>query len=389
MRSHAEISSILRRWPREFQPNMRELARSALAVCTEIYDCTRAIAAWEETDEPWTVIASWTDGQFDCVEAVSGRFTPLTCAELEESTFAISEDGKCLTSHGASPVLSASAVNPNLREQYKISRALSLPLRGETIDGRVFLLGVGDATPEMLLMGDGLGLLMATQLDCISHVGMKTREAVAGERMRVARDLHDGLLQSFTGIVLRLETVHDILETEPEQARRMLTEVQSSIMADQRELRAYVETLGPRRRAEMKFDFRARLEEWRERFEKQWSIAVRFNGERLDPLVAELLGQETLRLIQEAVTNSAKHGAASSVDVTLTTTDGRMHIEVADNGTGFPFHGRRTLEEIRSGAGGPFVLAQRVAALNGDMVVDSGENGARIEMSIPLGFSGS
>jgi signal transduction histidine kinase len=66
-----------------------------------------------------------------------------------------------------------------------------------------------------------------------------------------------------------------------------------------------------------------------------------------------------------------------------------MIIEVSDNGGGFPFHGRRTLEEIRGGAGGPGVLAQRVAALNGDLIVESGENGARIEISVPLGFSSS
>jgi signal transduction histidine kinase len=389
MRSVKEISSILRRWPGDFRPNVRDLARDVLSICAEIFECDRAIIAWEENDEPWTVVASYSDDRFDCIEAVAGRFSPLTCGELEEATFAVSADGRCLISSGATPDASVAVINRSFRDQYEITAALSFPVRGDTVEGRMFLPGVARATPEMLLAGEVLGRLIATQFDCVSQVTSRIGEAVAGERMRVARDLHDGLLQSFTGIVLRLETVHDILDKDPEQARRMLTEVQSSIMADQRELRAYVETLGPRRRAEMKFDFRARLDEWRERFQNQWSVSIRFNGDRIDPLVAELLGQETLRLIQEAVTNSSKHGGASEVDVTVTTTDGRMRIEVVDNGSGFPFHGRRTLEEIRSGAGGPFVLAQRVSALNGDLTVDSGENGARIEISIPLGFSGS
>lgn len=389
MSSLEEISSILRRWPRGFRPQHRDAARETLRSCAEVYEASHAVMAWEESDEPWIVIATYSDSEYDCIEAAAARFLPLTDPSIAEVSFSLSADGRIVTSAGQCIESGQSLVNQNLRNDYHIGAAVSLPVRGDTIEGRVFLLDAGNSTPEMLLVGEAIGALVAAQFDSATRMESQARDAVADERMRVARDLHDGLLQSFTGVVLRLETVHSILEENPDQARNMLTEVQASIMADQRELRAYVEKLGPRHRAEMKFDFRGRLDEWRERFEKQWNVSVRFDGERLDPLVAELLGHETLRLIQEAVTNSAKHGGASAVDVNLTTRDGRMIIEVSDNGGGFPFHGRRTLEEIRGGAGGPGVLAQRVAALNGDLIVESGENGARIEISVPLGFSSS
>ncbi len=389
MSSLEEISSILRRWPRGFRPQHRDAARETLRSCAEVYEASHAVMAWEESDEPWIVIATYSASEYDCIEAAADRFLPLTDPSIAEVSFSLSADGRIITSAGQCIESGQSLVNQNLRNDYGIGAAVSLPVRGDTIEGRVFLLDAGNSTPEMLLVGEAIGALVAAQFDSATRMESQARDAVADERMRVARDLHDGLLQSFTGVVLRLETVHSILEENPDQARNMLTEVQASIMADQRELRAYVEKLGPRHRAEMKFDFRGRLDEWRERFEKQWNVSVRFDGERLDPLVAELLGHETLRLIQEAVTNSAKHGGASAVDVNLTTRDGRMIIEVSDNGGGFPFHGRRTLEEIRGGAGGPGVLAQRVAALNGDLIVESGENGARIEISVPLGFSSS
>jgi signal transduction histidine kinase len=389
MSSLEEISSILRRWPRGFRPQHRDAARETLRSCAEVYEASHAVMAWEESDEPWIVIATYSASEYDCIEAAADRFLPLTDPSIAEVSFSLSADGRIVTSAGQCIASGQSLVNQNLRNDYHIGAAVSLPVRGDTIEGRVFLLDAGNSTPEMLLVGEAIGALVAAQFDSATRMESQARDAVADERMRVARDLHDGLLQSFTGVVLRLETVHSILEENPDQARNMLTEVQASIMADQRELRAYVEKLGPRHRAEMKFDFRGRLDEWRERFEKQWNVSVRFDGERLDPLVAELLGHETLRLIQEAVTNSAKHGGASAVDVNLTTRNGRMIIEVSDNGGGFPFHGRRTLEEIRGGAGGPGVLAQRVAALNGDLIVESGENGARIEISVPLGFSSS
>lgn len=389
MPSVEEISSILRRWPLGFRPQNRDAARETLRACAELYDASHAVMAWEESDEPWIVIASYSADEYECIETAADRFLPLTDPAVADVSFSLSADGKVITSAGDCIASGQSLINQNFREDYHVGAAVSLPVRGDTIDGRVFLLDARNQAPGMLLVGDAIGTLIAAQFDSAARIASQARDAVAGERMRVARDLHDGLLQSFTGVVLRLETVHSILDEDPGQARSMLTEVQASIMADQRELRAYVEKLGPRHRAEMKFDFRGRFGEWRERFEKQWNVSVQFDGERLDSLVAELLGQETLRLIQEAVTNSAKHGGASSVDVTLTTRDGRLIIEVVDDGAGFPFHGRRTLEEIRSGAGGPGVLAQRVTALNGDLIVDSGENGARIEISIPLGFSSS
>lgn len=388
MRSAEEISTILRSWPREVRSATRDVVRDALQSCSHLYGSRSAIVAWEEPEEPWLVIGRLSGDALDFEEKNANDYSPLVSAALESVSFYQSPSGAALASDGRR-FENTPLIHPNLTQTCDIGPVVSLPLRAEAMAGRMFLLEPEHHSQELLLVGDALALLISTSVDYSAHFDAEKKSAVAEERMRVARDLHDGLLQSFTGIVLQLETVHDILTEHPDRAHRMLTEVQAHIMSDQRELRAYVENLGPRRRAEMKFDFRERLDEWRGRFENQWNVRVDFDGERVDPLVAALLGQETLRLIQEAVTNSAKHGSATAVAVTLTTTEGKMRIEVADNGCGFPFQGRRTLEEIRNGAGGPFVLAQRVAALNGDMNVDSGENGARIEISIPLGWSGT
>jgi signal transduction histidine kinase len=212
-------------------------------------------------------------------------------------------------------------------------------------------------------------------------------DAVDHERVRVARDLHDGLLQSFTGVVLQLETVHSLLESRPDEARQMITDTQATMMADQRELRRFVEQLRPRAaRREATFDFAGRLEDLRSRFDKQWGVKLAFDVEQVDPTISGFIGQETFRLIHEAVTNSAKHGAASFVRVEVRTAGSEMHIQVADNGTGFAFRGRLTLEEMKEQGTGPMILAERVQSLNGSLVVDSTEGGATVTMSVPLGW---
>ena len=66
-----------------------------------------------------------------------------------------------------------------------------------------------------------------------------------------------------------------------------------------------------------------------------------------------------------------------------------MLIEVMDDGSGFPFHGRMTLAAIRESGIGPAMLAERVAALNGELAVESSGSGAKLEISVPLGFTGA
>jgi signal transduction histidine kinase len=77
------------------------------------------------------------------------------------------------------------------------------------------------------------------------------------------------------------------------------------------------------------------------------------------------------------------------VRVRLSSGDDKMNIEVVDDGSGFPFHGRMTLAAIRESGVGPSMLAERVAALNGDLAIESSGSGARVEISVPLGFAGA
>jgi signal transduction histidine kinase len=77
--------------------------------------------------------------------------------------------------------------------------------------------------------------------------------AVREERLRLARDLHDGVLQSFTGIRLRIEALAGHPDAPP-SARETLRAVERAIAIEQRELRSFIENLkplssGPGRRA--------------------------------------------------------------------------------------------------------------------------------------------
>ena len=339
----------LKQWPRAVGGEPRPYAEAALKAVCGMFEAPRAVLAWEDPEEPWVVIATLSNGEFLWREEAGLLDT--ACETLRK---------------------------PGM---------LEIALEGEHVQGRLFCAATeNDWTPQL---ADIVALLVARDMDSVVSARNAAREAVHEERLRVARDLHDGLLQSFTGVVLQLETIHDMIESKPDDAQKTVTKVQGLIMADQRDLRSYVEQLRPRRRIDIPFDFLSRLNELKSRFETQWGIKVTIHDERVDPLVAQSLGPETFRLIQEAVTNAAKHGSASHIRVQLSTHDSRIWIDVSDDGHGFPFHGKRTLQEIRESGVGPSMLAERVAALNGDLAVDSSGVGAKVQISIPLGFSGA
>lgn len=365
------------------------LKRALEEVCA-IFDSGHALLTWEESEEPWVVVARCTPEEFTCREEKVEPFAPPVAPELSSSSFWVSSprSSNVVRATGET-TMSGAVITEALLAELPSSAQLTFPIIAARGEGRVFVtFAEGEHLELVLLAADAAGRLVGEQLDRHLHVASSSDEAVARERVRVARDLHDGLLQSFTGIVLQLETAHSVMSTEPERAKRMVTQAEASLMADQRELRSFVEQLGPRAaRAETAFDFSARLQDLVSRLQQQWSIHLLLDLSGVDVSVSRHLGHETYRIVHEAVMNSAKHGAAKNINVRMRTSEGRIRIDVSDDGSGFEWRGRMLLEAIRESGRGPRMLAERVLALNGDLAIESTESGARVEITVPLGFS--
>jgi len=396
MRDVEELCAKLRRWPKRVYPDHRELAHEALELCRDLFKSPRVLLCIDEGEEPWLMIASVDDSGFTWREADHEEFLPLVREDLEEKAF-YAEPRQDMTMSvrlgcGSRRAMEVSAaVHDRIRAELDGAPLMSVAARTDSVSARLFVGAPKVPIDAMLIMAEAVAIVLATHFEATNHARAAVQEALEQDRIRVARDLHDGLLQSFTGVVLQLETIHSTLETRPEQARRMITETQSMIMADQRELRRFVEELRPKTptRRQMTFDFAARLEELRARFANQWGVRVTLDVKKIDPFVSSYLGQETFRLIHEAVTNSAKHGGASVIHVGVSTEGSVMAIEVTDNGGGFPFQGKMTLEQMRESRSGPMVLAERITSLNGSLTVDSSERGTTVMMSVPLGWGNS
>jgi signal transduction histidine kinase len=281
-------------------------------------------------------------------------------------------------------------LHPNLQGRFAMGAVLSLSLRGETLEGRLFLADKQSMTSDDLVLGGMVARKVAANLDQFYSCQHLQEVTVKAERMRMARDLHDGLLQSLTGVSVQLEMVNRLLANDPQAARNYLLEAQRLIVDEQRDLRFFVRELkqalfnlnGP------DFTLAARLEELSQRIQRQWDLRVELKLEAPEIWIPKVLVPEIYSMIREALSNAARHAQASVVRVNLGVDDSHVRITVADNGRGFSFRGQYDLAALTAMQQGPITLKERIEALGGCLAIDSTEAGACLQISLPLARPG-
>lgn len=205
------------------------------------------------------------------------------------------------------------------------------------------------------------------------RAGSAALRAQEEERTRVARDLHDEVNQSLTGLLLRLEAVREAappaLEPEIAETRALANKAMEELLSLARQLRpTALDDLG------LTAAIAGQVEQLRHSGLK---AELRAEGDfsELDDDVQLVL----YRVAQEALTNAARHGEAARVEVSLRRDAHRVELEVADDGRGFAFE----QSERGLGIGG---MRERALLVGGDLTIESrpGE-GTTVRLSVPAG----
>lgn len=161
------------------------------------------------------------------------------------------------------------------------------------------------------------------------------------ERTRIAQEIHDTLLQSFSGITLQLGSIHRTLAADRDGAAARLSEVLT--VADQtlREARTVVwEMHAPELRTmDLADALRAAVQSTAAMSEVTLQFTVLGARRRL-PIAIETA---VLRVGREAVVNAVRHAQARSIDVQLTFTPKSIGLRVKDDGRGLPDGDTKTM----------------------------------------------
>jgi signal transduction histidine kinase len=202
------------------------------------------------------------------------------------------------------------------------------------------------------------------------------------ERQRIASDFHDGPLQSFISLQMRLEIVRKLMERDLKAGTYELQQVQDLARAQVRELRAFLHSMRPVEVDGANLSVAARRVI--DNFQKESGIPVTLMGGDAGLALPEGMVAEVLQMLREALANVQKHASASRVAVAIQKGEKLLEVSVDDNGRGFQFSGTYSLEELELLQLGPASLKRRARSLNGDLVLESRPGqGTGLKMRIP------
>jgi signal transduction histidine kinase len=207
--------------------------------------------------------------------------------------------------------------------------------------------------------------------------------AVRKARVRMSRDLHDGILQGLTGIRLEL---HDIAEAAalPSALHDRLLATERALANEQRELRRLIEDLNPKTGVRGAAEtLNGSLRRKVARLSVEWKTPITVHVMPSDLAVPPPLEQAIGLMCQEATINALKHARPSRVSISVAASDADVRLTVVDDGRGFPFTGRFDHDALMEEDLGPVTLRERAASLNGRLAVESGTHGSRVEITLP------
>ena len=207
-----------------------------------------------------------------------------------------------------------------------------------------------------------------------------SRETAGEERAHLARELHDGTIQSLLGVELRLEGVKRRADFPP-GIKENIDELQDIIRREAKSLRNLVndsrrKALRPERLLEF-------LSDLLERFQRDSGVVTRFFADLDNDPMPPRICHELARMAEEGITNVRRHSKASALTVRIGCVGDNWVLVMVDDGIGFEFRGVWSLEKLMTAGVGPRVMKERVYSMHGNLMIESTPTGARIEISIP------
>ena len=200
------------------------------------------------------------------------------------------------------------------------------------------------------------------------------------ERNRLAREIHDTLGHTLTGIIMSAEASLAVFDSQPEAVKKRLALVAKEARSGLDDVRQSIKALRPDVLEKHTLD--KAVEMLIENFRNISGVDITYtqNASQLD--FAEDEEDALYRIIQECMTNAARHGHATHIDITINEYESFLQIDIRDNGTG--------TDEIKEGFGLRH-MRERLEMLSGSMVFGNrkddpqdGQQGFFLSASLPI-----
>jgi signal transduction histidine kinase len=213
----------------------------------------------------------------------------------------------------------------------------------------------------------------------LASLSEKSRDAaILEERNRIARDIHDTLAQSLTGIVIQMDLAEEVLLQDGPQARNHISAARrlasESLVETRRSL------FGLRAPMLEEHSLATALQRLAAELTSNTEIRLEFSVQGKPVAISPEMEMELLRIAQEALTNVVKHAQSIQVRITLITAPNWIRLSIRDDGPGFD------LSIAQSSQGfGLIGMRERACNIGGLLAVHSRPGaGTLIQVTVPL-----
>ncbi len=393
-RRHAAEHEFLARLTQTLQveQGVTESLRQLLSEMMRGFNCEKAIFAFRDTELErifvWTVtgaqaehispenlpLARGADFLFECPEASVGW------NQMDRNGASFGWDRRDGRRFTEVPCIS-SAVQQELGLHSML--AVTFDFAGQPA-GRIIL---GNGCRRFLTLNLGMLDRAVRHLDSpLENLFLLRRQhtrAIEGERGRISRDIHDGILQTLLSVDIQLDVLRRKVRSAPEQATAGLMMLQQTVRNETKELRRMVTDFRPLRVENA--DLVDLMRGFAERFRNESGPALDLLVDAAALQVPDRICRELFQIYREALHNVKKHAQATHLVVKLWKNDSQIVLVIDDNGEGFSFAGRFTGDELDRLRLGPISIKERTRSMGGVLTIESAPgHGARLTIEIPL-----
>jgi signal transduction histidine kinase len=213
---------------------------------------------------------------------------------------------------------------------------------------------------------------MAAQLQRL--LAARHELAVVEERRRLQRDLHDVIKQHLFAAKMHLAAARTQFKAHPKQAYQSLVEAEQVAGLAQQELTTLLAALRPV--ALTASTFLEAVEEQCQAWSSRTGIHLEVRAEGL-PALPAAIEEALFRVIQEALTNIARHSGATQAHLRLAGEEQTLALTVLDNGQGFA-------TSVRADGIGLQSMQERIAAVGGILEIQSTPAGTCVQARVPI-----
>src|SRR5665648_691832 len=211
------------------------------------------------------------------------------------------------------------------------------------------------------------------------EMGLRIIRAQEEERRRVAREIHDGPAQTLANIVLRLEIAEKLLQYDPTRVKAELIDLKNLVRSNLQDIRRIIYDLRPMAMEDL--GIVSAIAKYLDNFQDCYGIKCEFRIEGQEKRFLPALELAFFRLVQEGMTNVAKHAQSAKVDISLIYQEDWTIARIRDYGKGFEVNFALTTAGEHFGLIG---MRERVEMFSGHFSIQSTlGKGTTIELLIP------